>query len=62
MTGAMAEPVPEEVICHYCGKPAEQGRPWVFVPEGGETVRAHGDCAESRGKQPPAPDTGPVGG
>ena len=52
----------DEYTCHYCGGPAEQGRPWVFVEEGGEKVAAHGDCAEREGKHPPAPDTGPVGG
>lgn len=62
MTGAMAEPVPDDYICQYCGKPAEQGRPWVFVPDGDDTVRAHGDCAEAQGIEAAAPDTGPVGG
>ena len=58
----MGEPKSEEYTCHYCGRPAEQGRPWVFVDEAGETVAAHGDCAERAGKEPPAADTGPVGG
>ena len=58
----MDEPKSEEYSCHYCGRPAEQGRPWVFIEEAGETVAAHGDCAEQAGKEPPAADTGPVGG
>ena len=63
MEGPMAEPVPDDYICTYCGRPAEQGRPWVFVTdERGEKVPAHGDCAERRGKEAPAADTGPVGG
>lgn len=52
----------DDYTCRFCGKPAEQGRPWVFVTDGDETIAAHGDCAERAGKEPPAPDTGPVGG
>ena len=62
MTESAAEPIADEYICHYCGRPAEQGRPWVFVTDDGQTVPAHGDCAEARGQEPSAPDTGPVGG